>query len=84
IRTVSPFVVGAANIAPKKFFPLNILAAFIWAVVSCYAGYQLGEVIINNFDSIKHFIEKLFIWIPIILVLIISGIYFIKKHFKKR
>ncbi|CAO5680761.1 MAG: Inner membrane protein YohD [Holosporales bacterium] len=84
IRTVSPFVVGAANIPPKKFFPLNILAAFIWASASCYAGYQLGEVIMNNFESIKHVIEKIFIWIPVIIILIVLTIYFIKKKLSKK
>jgi membrane protein DedA with SNARE-associated domain len=84
IRTVSPFVVGASGIPPKKFIPLNILAATIWSVVSCWAGYELGEVIINNFESIKKFIERIFIWIPVIILLIGLIIFYVKKIIKKR
>jgi membrane protein DedA with SNARE-associated domain len=42
IRTVSPFVIGASGISVKRFAILNVIAAAIWAVLSCCAGYLLG------------------------------------------
>ncbi len=42
IRTVSPFVIGASGIPVKRFAILNVIAAAIWAVLSCGAGYLLG------------------------------------------
>lgn len=84
IRTVSPFVVGAAQIPPRKFIPLNILAAAIWSVLSCWAGYELGEVIVDNFQSIKQTIEKIFMWIPIGLAIIIGLFYVVRTYIKNR
>lgn len=84
IRTVSPFVIGAAGIRPQKFIPLNILAATIWAVSSCWLGYELGEFIMNNFDKIEAFIKRFFIWIPVGLITLIALIVFVKKRVSAR
>lgn len=78
IRTISPFVVGAAQIPPQKFIPLNILAAAIWSVLSCWGGYELGELIIENYASIEHFIKRFSILLPFVLI----GIYFVIKFLK--
>jgi membrane protein DedA with SNARE-associated domain len=59
IRTVSPIVVGAAKVTPARFIPLNIIAAFIWTVISCVGGYMLGEAMmafLHNFVVIQRYI----------------------------
>lgn len=84
IRTVSPLVIGAAGIPPKKFIPLNILAAAIWSVSSCWLGYELGEFILNNFDEISAFIQGVFVWLPLIVIAVIGGIYYFKKIKRKK
>ena len=84
IRTVSPLVIGASGIRPQKFIPLNILAALIWAVSSCWLGYELGEFIMNNFDTIEKYIKRFFMWIPIILILLIVSYFSFKKILKNR
>lgn len=53
LRTVSSVVIGAANISPARFIPLNILSAFIWTVVSCFGGYLLGDVMFDMFHSFE-------------------------------
>lgn len=45
IRIVSPIVVGISGYPPSRFVPLNILAAFLWALISGTIGYCLGSVI---------------------------------------
>lgn len=83
IRTVSPLVIGAAGIPPKKFIPLNILAAAIWSVSSCWLGYELGEFILNNFEQISVFIQRFFLWFPVVIIAIVGIIYFFKKKKKE-
>jgi len=43
IRTVSPLIIGTAGIPIKRFVILNFIAAVIWSVLSCSAGYALGH-----------------------------------------
>lgn len=59
IRTLSPLVIGAAGISPKRFIPLNLLSAIIWTVISCAVGYMLGDVLeymIENFKTIQRYL----------------------------
>jgi len=53
IRILSPLVIGAANIPPRKFMILNFIAAVVWAVLSCAAGYFLGEIIFYYLEKIQ-------------------------------
>jgi len=45
IRSLSPVVIGMTNIPPRRFMILNLLAAIVWTILSCAAGYFLGEII---------------------------------------
>lgn len=45
IRILSPIVIGASDVSVKRFVFLNFIAAIIWTVLSCAAGYYLGEAI---------------------------------------
>jgi membrane protein DedA with SNARE-associated domain len=45
VRNFSSFSLGCANVSWKKFAPLNVIAAFIWAVVFSMTGYLFGEVL---------------------------------------
>ncbi len=81
IRTISPLVIGAARVEPKRFIPLNLLAALIWTIISCIGGYMLGgtfELIVENFDVLK----KYFILVPLGIAFIGLGIYAL--FFRKR
>lgn len=51
LRIVSPFIIGAAKISPYKFTILNVIAAFIWAILSTtigYGGSYFGDKIGGN------------------------------------
>ena len=60
IRTVTPFLVGAAKISPIKFFLLDMIGAFVWAVVIGGLGYTFGTAFEAALPYIKHY-EKLFL-----------------------
>lgn len=45
IRAISPIVIGASGILPRRFIPLNFLAAVIWTGISCYGGYYLAGAV---------------------------------------
>lgn len=48
IRAISPVVIGLCGSTPNRFIPLNTLSALLWATVSCFLGYKLGDFL---FDS---------------------------------
>ncbi len=73
IRIISPVVIGSAGISPQRFIPLNILAAFIWTVISCTGGYMLAGLIdAIGFDEVKHYIWLVSI---VILAMFVSFVY---------
>ncbi|MCG6872673.1 MAG: DedA family protein [Gammaproteobacteria bacterium] len=55
LRTVSPFVIGAGGIAPSRFLLLNILGAFLWAVVIGVLGYLFGHALELFIADIKRY-----------------------------
>lgn len=55
VRIMSPVVIGAANVSFKEFATLNIIAAALWAFLSCGAGYVFGGFLINYLSSTQRF-----------------------------
>lgn len=55
VRSVSPFVIGMSGISPMRFMPLNLLAAFIWAIAVGLLGYFFGAVFERYMDEIKQY-----------------------------
>lgn len=52
IRVASPLVIGASGISIKRFTILNLIAAVIWATISCFAGYMIGYWFADAVDAI--------------------------------
>lgn len=67
VRIISPIVVGASGLAPRRFAPLNFIAAIIWTILSCSAGYLIGEMIEDIFENF-HIIEKYFLYVSLALI----------------
>lgn len=61
VRVASAIVIGASGVPPRRFIPLNIISAIIWAVISCYGGYYLGGYIITLFEQSSEFQKYLMI-----------------------
>jgi len=88
VRVASPLVIGAAGIPVRRFVILNLIAAVIWAVLSCWAGYLLGYFFADQIETI---IQKAIQFQKVtisIIVLIIAGIslyfYWRKRHNQKQ
>jgi membrane protein DedA with SNARE-associated domain len=55
IRSVTPFLLGAANVPRTKFFILNLIGAAIWAVAVGSLGYSFGVAIEAVLGDIKRY-----------------------------
>ena len=51
VRIISSVIIGAQKIPPLRFAVLNIIAAVLWTVISCMAGYLLGETVLYIFHT---------------------------------
>ncbi|MDR2666519.1 MAG: DedA family protein [Holosporales bacterium] len=52
IRTISPLIIGTAQICPSRFVVFNVLSGLCWAFVCCFFGYTIADVIMDgNFDT---------------------------------
>jgi membrane protein DedA with SNARE-associated domain len=59
VRTVSSVVIGMAKVLPRRFIPLNVLAAGIWALAIAYLGYSLGhafEMFVEEFHTYSEYV----------------------------
>jgi membrane protein DedA with SNARE-associated domain len=87
IRVASPLVIGASGISIKRFTILNVIAAAIWAVLSCIAGYMIGYWFADTVDAIIAKIiqlEKLILISAGILILLGFTTYKIHKYFQRK
>lgn len=77
IRIVSPIVIGMSGVPPRRFIPLNFIAAVVWTSVSCTGGYLLGGII----DAIDFAVVERYIFLISagLLAILITGGYFAWK-----
>ncbi|MEB3701453.1 DedA family protein [Candidatus Bealeia paramacronuclearis] len=76
IRIISPVVIGMSGIPPKRFAIYNVLAAAVWAILSCSAGYFLGHLFMDQLDQMPKIILGMAIGAGAVIYL-----YF---HFRKK
>ncbi len=69
-RALTPFLAGASDLHPYKFWTYNIIGGICWAVVSVLVGYVFGA----SYEVISKYIGK-FIFIATILSLLIIWAY---------
>jgi membrane protein DedA with SNARE-associated domain len=86
VRTASPLVIGAAGIPVRRFVILNFIAAVIWSVLSCVAGYLLGYFFADTIEiairQVIHF-QKIAIASLILIIGVASFVYYLRKRYKK-
>lgn len=51
IRTASPIIIGAAGVSIKRYAILNVIAAFIWSILSCSVGYMIGYFFADDIEA---------------------------------
>ena len=62
IRVISPVIIGMSGVTFKRFSILNVIAAFIWSVLSCLAGYALGKGGATLLDCLKSYGLEIIGW----------------------
>ncbi|WP_023492010.1 DedA family protein [Holospora undulata] len=50
VRIISSVIIGSQKISILRFATLNLIAAVIWTVVSCMAGFFIGEAILYGLE----------------------------------
>ena len=55
LRTVTPFLIGAAGVPPLRYAMLNAIGAAIWAIAVGVAGYMLGHALELLLDEVKRY-----------------------------
>lgn len=90
IRAISPVVIGLCGIAPRRFIPLNFIAALLWAGISCSVGYWLGDLLFDVdpdhgvvMGSQMHWLEEGLLGILAVILLIALSVRTVRK-FRRR
>lgn len=73
IRTISPLIIGSANVKPIRFVVCNIISGFTWAGLSCWVGYSIADTINDGVFNYK----DLTLWTTLFLITVISISYII-------
>jgi membrane protein DedA with SNARE-associated domain len=55
MRTVGPVAIGVAGVPIRKFLPLNIIAAMIWAPFFTWLGHKAGKAILPQLHRIGQY-----------------------------
>lgn len=80
IRSVTPFLLGAANVSRTKFFVLNMIGAAVWAIAVGSLGYYFGVAIEAVLGDIKRYELVLFA----VIAAVGLGVSFFRLLTKKR
>jgi len=83
LRTVTPFIIGASRVSPFRFLILNIIGAFIWAVVVGILGYLFGHALEILMGDIKNYELLIFALLSVVGVCV-WFIPWYKKSFAKK
>lgn len=83
LRNLTPFILGTTDISVKKFFVLNAIGAFVWAVAFGCIGYLFGDLLENVLESVLkevHNVELIIFGVIALVVLI----FWIRKMLRKK
>lgn len=87
VRVASPLVIGAAGISVKRFVILNFVAAIIWSVLSCLAGYLLGYFFADKIEVVIHKaiqFQKFTIGVIVLVILGLSLFFYWRRKQKEK
>ncbi|MEF3696938.1 DedA family protein [Desulfolutivibrio sp.] len=83
LRNLTPFILGTTDISVKKFFALNAIGAFVWAVAFGCIGYLFGDILENVLESVLkevHNVELIIFGVIALVVLL----FWIRKMLRKK
>jgi len=76
LRTVMPFVFGLSKFDPRRFALLNLIGAFLWALLFGMAGYLFGQIV----EVVLIDVDKYELWIALAIVLIGVSVWLYRRH----
>ena len=76
LRTVMPFVFGISRFDPKRFAFLNLLGAFLWALIFGVAGYLFGQVL----EVILIDVDRYEPWIVFVILFLSASVWLYRRH----
>lgn len=81
IKTLIPLAIGLTKYSYLKFTILNIISAFIWALLLGFGSYKFGHI----FEKAAQFLAKNPYFMPVIGVALLALIWiYFEKYTKKR
>lgn len=83
LRNLTPFTLGTTDISAKKFFVLNAIGAFIWAVAFACIGYLFGDLLENMLESVLKEVHNAELIIFGIIALVLLALW-IRKMLRKK
>lgn len=78
-RTLMPFAAGMSKISTKKFFIIDVITVFVWAMLSISIGFVFGK----SFELAISFIGKFVLMATLITIILIAAISHMKSSGKK-
>lgn len=69
MRLIGPVIIGASGLKLRKFLPLNLIGAAIWATIFVTLGYLGGQIITPWLSVLDHHIKQIF-WVVLALALV--------------
>ncbi|TGW14930.1 DedA family protein [Candidatus Hepatobacter penaei] len=81
VRIISPLIIGTAGFPFGQFVFLNFVAAALWSVLSCGAGYVFGSFIMYHLSPLQRFFFLGGLGIACLCWLLWKAYLFYKKEF---
>ena len=78
IRPLLPITAGSLNMDKRRFFLIEILSCFLWALIYTVPGYYAAQTIVSEQNNP---FESLWFWIGLIVLFLFIR-YFNKKYKK--
>ena len=79
LRTIMPFVFGLSKFDPRQFAILNLIGAFLWALIFGIAGFAFGQVL----EIILVDVDKYELWIALGIIFIGAGAWLYRQYMDK-
>jgi membrane-associated protein len=74
IRPIVPLVAGAIRMSMRRFLPLNILSALLWAGLLITVGYIVGA----NWQIVETWLSR--VSVSLGAVIVVAAFFYIKKY----
>lgn len=81
LRIAGPIAIGMSKVSIWRFLILNLLGAFLWAILIGGAGYVFGQALQKFFVDLKKY-EEIALWLVVLMLLLVTGIHCLRNRRK--